>query len=179
MLEVDRTVLVVVDAQVKLMAAMHEKDQLIKNLVKLVKGAKVLNVPIIVTEQNPRGLGPTIPELAELIKDDPVISKLSFSCCGEEAFMAAFDKTERDQILICGMESHVCVYQTAADLLEQGYEVEVVMDAVSSRTPENRAIGWEKCKEYGASLTGVETVLFELLQVAEGPQFKEIFQIVK
>ena len=179
MLTLDGVCVIIVDVQEKLAAAVHEKDALIQNTVKLVLGAKILGIPIIWTEQNPKGLGPTVPEVAGLLVETKPITKLSFSCCGEEGFMAALSRLKRKQVLIAGIESHVCVYQTVADLCKIGYEVQVVADAVSSRTFENKAIGWERCKQSGASLTSVETALFELLKKAEGEKFKQILKVVK
>ena len=178
MLEIDSTVLVVIDVQGKLAQSMYEKADLFENVGKLISGVRVLEIPIIWMEQNPEGLGPTVPEIAELLSGKP-IPKVAFSCCGEKQFVEAMEKQERNQVLLCGIETHVCVYQTAIDLLESGYEVEVVADAVSSRTPANRDIGLAKMKDAGAGITSVETALFELLKVAEGEKFKAILGIVK
>jgi nicotinamidase-related amidase len=179
MLIPENTVLVVVDVQEKLARVMHEKDALIETTVKVVAGAKILDLPVIRTEQNPKGLGETVPEVAELLSAVPPVTKLSFSCCGEPNFMERLSAVNRKQALILGIESHVCVYQTVADLLQEGYEVQVIADAVSSRTPENKAIGLERCKELGASITSAETALFELLKKAEGDKFKQMLKIVK
>jgi len=179
MLSVDNAVLVVIDVQEKLAGAMHEKENLIENLQKLIKGIKVLEVPIIWFEQNPQGLGATVPEIARLLSNLEPISKLSFSCCASERFMKEMGALKRNHVLLTGIEAHVCVYQTARDLVNLGYEVQVVADTVSSRTVENKQIGLERIKEMGGSLTSVETALFELLKVAEGPKFKEILKIVK
>ena len=178
MLGRDETALVVIDVQVKLMRAIHAREALVESLGKLVRGMAVLDVPIVWTEQNPDGLGPTVPEIAELLPGRP-ISKLSFSCCGEPAFADAVERLGRGQLVLAGIESHVCVWQTAADLLAMGREVHVCADAVSSRTPENKAIGLQKARDAGAALTSVEAALFELLGVADGPAFKQILQIVK
>jgi nicotinamidase-related amidase len=179
MLNLDNTVLVVVDVQEKLSRAMHEKEALLESTVKAVAGAKILELPVIRTEQNPNGLGPTVPQVAELLSDSPAVTKLSFSCCGEPHFMERLAALNRKQVLVLGIESHVCVYQTVADLLKAGYEVQVLADAVSSRTPENKAIGLERCKEFGASITSAETALFELLKKAEGDKFKQMLKVVK
>jgi nicotinamidase-related amidase len=179
MLNPDRSVLVVIDVQEKLSAVMHEQDALIENAVKAVAGAKILGLPIIRTEQNPKGLGETIPKIAELLSDVPSVTKLSFSCCGEPNFMNQLAALNRRQVLVLGIESHVCVYQTVADLLEEGYETQVIADAISSRTLENKTIGLERCKELGASITSAETALFELLKKAEGDKFKQMLKIVK
>lgn len=179
MLTLDNTVLVLVDVQGKLAQLMDGREALFKNLRRLVQGAQTLGLPILWLEQNPAGLGPTIPELVELLRGQSPIAKRSFSCCGDAGFMAALRGTGRRQVLLAGIEAHVCIYQTAADLLRLGYEVEVVADAVSSRAAENKRIALEKVQRLGAGLTCVEMALFELLGRAEGPAFKALLQIVK
>ena len=171
--------LVLVDIQGKLAQAMHNKERFYDAIIRLVKGARILELPILWNEQNPDGLGPTIPEIAALLTDQQPLSKLSFSCCGNAEFIKELKKLDRPNLLVAGIETHVCVYQTAADLVDQNYDVQVVADAVASRTAENRQIGLEKCKEAGAALTSTETVLFELLKIAKGDKFKEIIKIVK
>jgi nicotinamidase-related amidase len=175
----DDTALILVDVQGKLAQSMHNKQVLFENLKRIIKGMQILGVPILWTEQNPKGLGPTIPEIAELLPNQHPISKFSFSCCGNDQFIKDLKTIGPKNNLIAGIESHVCVYQTAADLIARQYEVQVVVDAVSSRTPENRQIGLEKSKDAGASLTSTETALFELLKKAEGAKFKEIIKLVK
>ena len=178
MLALDNTVLVLVDLQVKLLAAIHERDRLIDNAGRLVRWMLALEAPVVLTEQNPDGLGKTTSEIADLLGGE-AITKLSFSCCGEPAFTAATESLGRRQVLLAGIETHVCVYQTAADLLAGGYEVQVVGDACSSRTPRNKQVGLARIAAGGGDVTSVETALFELLQVAEGPRFKKILDIVK
>lgn len=179
MLTIANTVLLVVDVQGNLAHMMDEKQRLFDNLRKMIEGAHILEVPIIVTEQNPAGLGRTIPEIAYLLTNTQPISKMSFSCCRNEAFLQSLQALKRQQILITGIETHICVYQTTVGLLDLGYEVQVVVDAVASRTADNKAIGLEKMKSIGASVTSTEMALYELLQVAEGPQFKRILKIIK
>jgi nicotinamidase-related amidase len=179
MLKTDNTVLVLVDVQGKLAQLMDGKEALFQNLRKLVQGVQVLSLPIVWVEQNPAGLGPTIPELAELLQGQTPVAKFSFSCCGDAVFLEKLRAAGRKQVLIAGIEAHVCIYQTAAALLQLGYEVEVVADAVSSRTAENKQIALAKLQQIGARLTGVEMALFELLRKAEGPAFKAIVKIVK
>jgi nicotinamidase-related amidase len=173
------TALVLVDVQGKLAQSMHNKKDLFENLKKMVKGAQVLGIPILWAEQNPDGLGPTMPEIAELLTNQSPVSKLSFSCCGSDQFLKDLAAVNRKNILIVGIEAHVCVYQTAADLVNLNYDVQVVADAVASRTAENKQIGLEKSKDAGASLTSTETALFELLKEAKGDKFKEIINLVK
>ena len=179
MLSVDNSVLLVIDVQEKLFRAIHQKEQLLDNLQRLIKGIKVLEIPILLTEQYPQGLGTTIPEIAQLLPDSKPLPKVNFSCCGDAAFLQAFKKLNRKQVLIAGIESHVCVYQTAADLLTAGYEVYVVRDGVSSRTEQNIDIGLKMMAQLGAKITSTETALFELLKVAKGDKFKAISKIVK
>lgn len=179
MLKTDHTVLLLVDIQGKLAQLMHEKELLFENLQKLIKGVRVLGIPVLWVEQNPAGLGPTIPEVAELLPDIQPISKMSFSSCGEPRFVDALKSVNRKQVLVAGIETHICVYQTTLGLLDMGCAVHVVADAVSSRTLVNKAIGLEKMNAAGAALTSVETVLFELLRVAEGEAFRAISRIVK
>lgn len=179
MTESDRATLIVIDVQEKLFKRMPEQGTLLKNMRQMIQGAKVLGLPIIWSEQYPEGLGPTIPLIAELLEGITPISKKSFSCCGEKKLNKMLQATGRKRYLLMGIEAHVCVYQTALDLLRDGYEVEVVADAVASRTDENKKIGLERARRAGAGITSVETILFELLKVAEGPEFKQIIEIVK
>ena len=179
MLVLEKTALIIVDVQGKLAHLMYRKEPLFENLRKIIKGARILGIPILWAEQNPEKLGPTIPEIADLLSDIQPISKLNFSCCGNDRFLQALKASKREQFLVAGIETHVCVYQTAVDLVGLGYEVQIVSDAVSSRTMENKEVGLQKLREAGAPLTSTETALFELLKVAEGKQFKEILKIVK
>ncbi len=179
MLKSEKTALIVVDVQGKLAQLMYGKQTLFENLRKIIKGIQALGVPILWVEQNPEGLGPTIPEVTELLAGIEPISKSSFSCCRNERFIQALKTANRNQVLIVGIEAHVCVYQTAVDLVDLGYEVEVVTDAVSSRTIENKKVALLKMRDAGVSLTSTEMALFELLELAEGKQFKEILKLVK
>jgi len=179
MLATDNTALIIIDVQEKLFRAMLHKEVLAENLQKIIKGAQVLDIPLLVTEQNPNALGPTIPELKDLLPHVQPISKLSFSCCGEQKFLNKLSAQNCKHILLAGIEAHICVYQTALELIDKGYEVQVLADCVSSRTEENKRLGLEKIKEAGGSVTSVEIALFELLRVAEGGTFKEISKIVK
>lgn len=179
MLSIDNTALVLIDVQGKLAQIMHNKEALFKQLQTAIKGMQALNVPVLWLEQYPAGLGPTIPELAELLGAQKPMAKMSFSGCGSEAFMQALKASGRRQVLLTGIEAHVCVYQTARELLAAGYEVEVVADCVSSRAAENRQIGLDKMRAAGVGITCVETALFELLRTAEAPKFKEVAKLLK
>jgi nicotinamidase-related amidase len=179
MLKPENIILAIIDVQEKLAKHMYGREALFVSLQKLIKGARVLEIPILWLEQNPDGLGPTIPEVAALLSGLQPIAKRCFSGCGSDRFVQELRASSRKQVLLAGIETHVCVYQTACDLAASGYQVEVVSDAVSSRTVENKEIGLHKIQQVGAGLTSVETVLFELVRVAEGPAFKEILAIVK
>jgi nicotinamidase-related amidase len=179
MLSVDTTVLVFIDVQGKLWNVMHEKEILLENLQKLVKGIRLLQVPTIATEQNPKGLGPTLPELTQLLPDIKPFPKFCFSCCQEKGFHDALVSLNRKQVLICGIEAHICVYQTALELLKSGYEVQILADCVSSRNARNRDIALARLQSEGAQLTTTEMALFELLGTAESPFFKELSRIIK
>jgi nicotinamidase-related amidase len=179
LLSVEDTVLMVIDMQGNLFESMQDKQFLSENVQKLIRGMRVFGIPVIVTEQIPEKLGPTIAPVAALLPDVQGIPKADFSCCGDEKIMKALKAADRHQVLVCGIEAHVCVYQTTVDLLAFGYEVHLVADAVSSRTIRNREIGVEKMRDEGALLTSTEMVLFELCRTAEDPKFREIFKIVK
>jgi nicotinamidase-related amidase len=179
MLKKEDTILIIVDVQGKLAQLMYEREKLYLNLQKIIQGATILKLPIIWMEQYPRGLGPTIPEIVSLIPDLQPIPKMSFSCCGESHFMTKLNAIDRNQILISGIETHVCIHQTALDLIEMEYEVQIVSDAVSSRSKENKEIGLKKIAASGAKLTSVEMALFELLRIAGTEEFKAISKILK
>lgn len=179
MIEPARTALVLVDIQVRLARVMHEPDLLVDGLRRLVAGARALGLPVLWLEQYPEGLGPTVPEVAGLLEGLKPVTKLCFSAWGSPEFRRQLESGGRRQVLLAGIEGHVCVYQTAVDLLGAGYEVEVVGDAVSSRTAANRALGLARIQQAGARVTGVEMALFELLRTAEAHAFREIARLVK
>jgi nicotinamidase-related amidase len=179
MLKLDNCLLVLVDIQTKLWNVMLDKEALSANTQKLLKGLKVLGVPVIVTEQNPRGLGPTLPEISSLLGEVRPLPKLCFSCREDAGFRQALREANRRQVLVCGIETHICVYQTVLDLLSADYEVQVVADCVSSREMRNRDIALSRMQAEGAKLTSSEMALYELLKTAENPKFKEILQVIK
>ena len=171
--------LLIVDIQERLVAAMTEKDRVIANTKHLIEAARLLNFPLLVTEQYPKGLGPTVPELKEALLQSPAIEKLTFSCCGETSFMKAVKNTNRKQIILVGMETHVCVLQTCIDLLSEGYILHVVSDAICSRSDSNYRTALEYMRDAGAVITCTETVLFQLLQKAGSDEFKSISRRIK
>ena len=179
MLSRTAAVLILIDVQGNLAKAMLDKENLFANSVKLIQGFRALNLPMIMTEQIPEKLGPTIPQLAQELGEVKPIAKESFSCWAEPAFRDHLESLTRRHVVLTGIECHVCVYQTALDLMANGYTVHLVADAVSSRTPENREVGIQAIKSAGAQITSTEMVLFELLRTAADPKAKEIFKIVK
>ncbi len=179
MFSIDNSVLLLVDVQGQLAQLMNEKDRLFNSLVTLVKGMKILEVPIIWMEQIPSKLGPTIEELSSLLPEEKPIEKYAFSCCQEPLFMDRFNGLGRNQVLISGIETHICVFQTAYELLNQGYEVQAISDCVGSRTPENKTIGLNRIVQCGGQVTSLEMVFFELMRQAKGDGFKQIVKLIK
>ena len=177
--QTEQTTLILIDLQEKLAERMCDRDQLVKNIRTLIQGIKVLGIPVVWTEQVSAKLGNTIPEIIPLLGELKPIEKESFSCCPNKRFMEVLTLLNRKQILVAGIETHVCVYQTAADLIRLKYEVQVVVDAVSSRTRESKEIRLGRIRESGGGLTSVETILCELLKTAEDDRFKAILKLIK
>jgi nicotinamidase-related amidase len=178
-LAAENTALVLIDFQERLFPVMHEKEKLLRSVLRLVRGAGVLEIPVVLTEQYPRGLGPTLPEIRALLPDIRPVEKLCFSCCDEESFCRSLETSGRRQVLVAGIEAHICVYQTAMALARAGYQVQVVADGVSSRDPENKMVSLFSLGAAGVGVTTVEMALFELLGKAGGDKFKRISEIVK
>jgi nicotinamidase-related amidase len=179
MLNKHQSMFVLVDVQGRLAEIVHESSRMEQNLVKLIRALKILDVPIVWLEQYPEGLGPTSPALAGHLKELEPIKKMTFNGCYNAEFMKKTDVQRRQQVIVGGIEAHVCVCQTSLGLKKAGYEVHVPADAVSSRTPENKHIGLERMKNAGIVLTGVETAVFELLETSESREFKEVIQLLK
>lgn len=173
--------LLVIDVQEKLCAAMEQQTlgQLTKNAGILLDSALELAVPVIYTEQYVKGLGATLPVLKDKAPAAVCIEKLTFSCCGNEAFMRALQATGRTQVVVCGMETHVCVLQTAIELLHAGFDVHVVKDAVMSRSGDNRQTAIEAMVLAGAVPTCTESVVFQWLKIAGSDSFKKLSKLVK
>ncbi len=174
-----RAGLVVVDIQERLLPAIHEKERVVQNSVRLIQGAGILQVPIFATEQYRKGLGATVPEVAAAIPGFAPLEKLAFGACGAEGFIPALKAKQVSQAILCGIEAHVCVTQTCLGLLDEGLEVFVAADAISSRTPENYRFGLDRMRAAGATIASTEMVLFELLDVAGTPEFKQVLNLVK
>ncbi len=179
----DQALLVIIDVQEKLMPVIHSREEVELNIERLARGCAALHVPIIVTEQYVKGLGATVSPLRAMLEEtgayDP-IEKISFSACGGEAFLTTLAASpQRRQILIAGVETHVCVYQTVSDLLSAGFHVTVIADAVSSRSALNRDIALERMTSDGAHLSSTEMALFELARTSGTDEFKTIVKLVK
>jgi len=175
----DNTVMLLVDVQGQLAQMMYEKDKLFSSLELMIKGMKIMNVPIIWMEQIPSKLGPTLGQLSSLLEGKEPIEKFSFSCCKEPKIMEALKTLGRSQVVLTGIESHICVYQSGHELLNQGYEIQVAADCVSSRTRENKAIGIDRLVQSGGQVTSVEMIFFELMREAKGDEFKQIVKLIK
>jgi len=173
-------VLVIVDLQEKLFPVMNEKELLLKNCQVLIKGFQLFDLPILVTEQVPEKLGNTISPIRELFTEFSPIEKTTFSCAGNLHFLEQIHGHQQwDTIILAGIESHVCVYQTASDLIQRGHRVEVVSDAVSSRNPANHDIAINRIRNEGGFITTVEMLLFSMQEKAEGARFKQLIQLIK
>ncbi len=180
--KLDRTksVVLVVDVQERLAPAIEPGAyaRILKYGKALIGAAKELGMPVLATEQYPKGLGATVPELRAVLPAAPLV-KSHFSCGADPGFAAALEKTGRRQVIVCGMETHVCVFQTVRDLAAMGYEVHVCADAVSSRTEEHRRVGLDLCREAGAMVTTAETAIFDLLHLAGTDLFRKVAPLVK
>lgn len=171
--------LLVVDMQARLVPTMATAQAVVNNAGILIKAAKRLGVPLLVSEQYPRGLGPTVPEIAALVPADRTLQKMHFSCIGDADFAGRFREIGRRQAIVAGVEAHVCVLQTAEDLLAAGVDTFVVADATSSRTQQNHAAAMERLRDGGARIVTTEMVVFEWLTRAGTPEFKELSALVK
>ena len=179
LLDKENTVLLIIDIQDKLAAVMKYKDQMVKNCLHLIELAKMQNIPVVVTEQYPKGLGRTVAEIRAAVPSYRPFEKVAFNCCGEPAFLTEIKKQGKKKIIVTGMETHVCVLQTCIGLLREGLDVHLVQDAVCSRTRENWKTGIEFMRDAGAVVTCTEAVLFQLLKAAGTEEFKKIVQRIK
>lgn len=173
------TVCLIIDIQERLFPAMYEKEILLKNCRVLVEGMSELKLPLIVTQQYTKGLGATISEIKSIISEFSFIEKRDFSCCDESAVLMKLKELEAKNIIICGIESHVCVLQTAVDLKEAGFNPIVVVDCVSSRTKKNIELAKERFRIEGILMTSYESILFELTRSSAASEFKAISKLVK
>lgn len=175
----ENTVGLVIDIQEKLLPAMAEQEDLLHNCQILIQGLQELNVPLIVTQQYTKGLGETVEPIRSLIKDFNPIEKKDFSCCDELVVVDQLKEKEAKNVIICGIESHVCVLQTAIDLKEAGFVPVVVLDCVSSRSFDNLDLAAERFRYEGIMMTSYESILFELTRSSAAPEFRAISKLVK
>jgi len=180
-LEARRCALAVVDIQEKLLPPIFEKERMVRNSQLLIRLARILGLPVLLSTQYSKGLGPTIPEIASLLPDIAPLEKNEFGCLNNEAYCARLKSLpgDRNTLLVCGMESHICVTQTVIGALNLGYIVHVASDAVSSRTEWNWKIGLERMRAAGAVISSSEMMIYELLRTSSGPAFKEMLQHLK
>ena len=178
-LDQDRALLLVVDVQERFRPHIAGWDAMVAHVDALIRGCRALDVPVIVTEQYPQGLGATIPELAEGLEGVAPIEKRAFSSLGAPETVAQLEQYGRDQIIVCGIEAHVCVQQSVADILRTGRQAHVALDAIASRTSSSREIGVRRMRAAGMVPSGAELALFEMLESAEHPSFKAVSALVR
>ena len=178
-LDKNDAVLLIIDIQDKLAAVMKMRDVMVKNCLHLIELAKMQGIPVVVTEQYPKGLGRTVGEIQAALPLYKPVEKVAFNCCAEPAFLAEIKKLGKKKVIVTGMETHICVLQTSLGLLQGGLDVHLVRDAVCSRTKANWVAGVEFMRDAGAVATCVETVLFQLLKIAGTEDFKRIVQRIK
>lgn len=179
-LRADECVLGVIDIQERLLPPIHEKERLLRNSQLLIRLANMLSMPVVVTTQYAKGLGQTVPEIMSLLPGSKPVDKLEFGCFGNGEFCSAIGMLAgRNTLLLCGMETHICVMQTALGALNQGLNVHVAADAVGSRTELNWKLGLERMKEAGTVISSTEMMIYELLGRSSSPAFKEILQYLK
>jgi len=175
----DGTVLVVIDVQEKLFVKVDEKERVAKNICRLIQFADIMRIPIVITEQYPKGLGPTIPEIRRLTSNIKPIEKVEFSCLASSAFRERLAEVHAENLVLTGIEAHICVAQTAIEALKSGYRVYVVSDAVSSRRREDETIAIERMRQEGITIVTSEMLMYEILRKAGTPEFKKILELVK
>jgi nicotinamidase-related amidase len=180
-LEAEQCALVVIDIQEKLLPPIFQKEQLVRNAQLLIRAAEILKIPALVSTQYARGLGNTVTEIASLLPANEPIDKTLFSCFGSDAFCALLKRLpgQRNTLLLCGMESHICVMQTALAALREGYLVHVASDAVNSRTEWNWKIGLERMRTAGAVISSTEMMIYELMRASSSAAFKELLPYLK
>lgn len=179
LLEREQTGLVVIDIQTKLMSVMGQKDRILDNTLKLIHLAKLFNIPILMTEQYPKMLGPTLSEIKEALPETAPITKTDFNCCTVDPFMQFLKSEGLINLVLTGVESHICILQTCLGLLDKGYIVHVPRDAVGSRTEENWLTALNLMEKADAVITSTETVIFQILKKAGTKEFKEMLRLIK
>lgn len=175
----DKAGLLVIDIQERLLPAIAGKEGVLQNAIRLIRGASILRVPVFSTEQYRKGLGASVPEIAALLTAPGPIEKMTFSSCGADGLLSCLKEKNTHDAVLCGIEAHVCVCQTALDLLENGFRVFVVADAIGSRTVENHRLGLDRMQDAGCIIVSTEMILFELLERAGTDEFKQVLALVK
>ena len=178
-LDKEKALLVVVDIQERLAVAMKKRKKVEANTSILIKAAEIMDIPVIVTEQYPKGLGHTTDHVKEALSKPEPIEKITFSCCGEDSFTKAVKDSGKTHVILCGMETHVCVWQTCLGLLDSGYIVHLASDATSSRSKDNYLAGVGLMRDAGAVISSTETICFQLLVRAGTEEFKKVSKLVK
>lgn len=179
LLKREDSVLLIVDVQESFRSNINDFSNITRNITIMAEAAKILKLPVVVTEQYPQGLGNIVAEISACLGEHKLFEKSCFSCCGNEAFMSHFEGLGRKQIVVTGIEAHVCISQTVHDLIEAGYQVHLVTDAISSRSVKNKEVGIHKMAQAGAIQSSVEAALFEMLVEANTETFKSVQRLVK
>ena len=178
MLTTDNTAALVIDFQARLMPAIHNNEEVARNAAMFISGCRILGVPILAMQQYTKGLGETVPAVGDALGDCGYIEKITFSCCGNEEFKAKLEEIGKTNVLVTGVEAHICVQQTVLDLLHGGYNVYVVADCIGSRREADRLYAERRMEKAGAVLTTLESALFEMLMRADHPKRKEISKLI-
>lgn len=180
LLQADNTLLVVIDMQEPFLRNLHERERVMQNIPALIQGCSTMRVPIVVTTQYAEKMGDLHPAVRSILSNRVTPhNKMGFSCCSSPAFVSELQRSGRKQILLCGVETHICVSQTAHDLIGLGFQVHAVADALASRSEENWRLGLDKMRQGGVVLSSVEMALYELLQEAGTPEFRQILGLIK
>jgi len=174
----DSTALLIIDIQEKILKVINESELVVENSIKLIKGFQIFKLPVLYTEQYPKGLGPTVIEIKEVLGTSATV-KTTFSCSGADNLFPTLINSDIKQLVVCGIETHVCVQQTVMDLLENGFQVNVAADAVSSRRDLDHKIALDRMNKLGAEITTTESILFEILEKSGTEEFKAISNLVK
>lgn len=179
MLVKENTGLILIDVQGKLARLVADSDAVIGNCSKLIRGVQALGLPIVWLEQNPDKLGATVDELRLLFDRQQPLTKYTFGACDTPAFQQAIEHEGKTSWLVCGIEAHICVYQTVSQLAALGYDMHLVADCISARDPANKALAIQKMLSAGVALTGVEMCLYELVQDCRAPAFKTVLALIR
>jgi nicotinamidase-related amidase len=179
LLKAEKTCLLIIDIQKRILPVIKDYELVVESTLKLIKGFKAMDLPVYYTEQYPKGLGPTEEQIVNELDGIKPIEKMTFSCSGAGELFNIFNAKNHSQIVVCGIESHVCVQQTVLDLIENGFQVDLAADAVSSRKEKDYNIALSRMRDHGTEVTTTESILFELLNVCGTDVFKQVSKIVK